>query len=62
MDIGCFTQMNEYIYEPLECFSILITDHIVEEITKWVYHKMDQHRNPAEDLSLMQNTRQNYNL
>ncbi|GBP79332.1 hypothetical protein EVAR_99555_1 [Eumeta japonica] len=29
------TRMNKYLYEPLECFSIFITNDIVEEITKW---------------------------
>ncbi|KAG6438978.1 hypothetical protein O3G_MSEX000379 [Manduca sexta] len=28
-------RMNKNLYEPLECFSIFITDDIVEEITKW---------------------------
>ena len=30
------TRMNKYLYEPLECFSIFITDDIVEDITKWI--------------------------
>lgn len=28
------TRMNKCLYDPLECFSIFITDDIVEEITK----------------------------
>ncbi|CAB3231981.1 unnamed protein product [Arctia plantaginis] len=27
--------MNKCLYEPLECFSIFITDDIVEELTTW---------------------------
>lgn len=29
------TRMNKCLYDPLECFSIFITDGIVQEITKW---------------------------
>lgn len=29
------TRMNKDICEPLECFSIFITDEIVQEVTKW---------------------------
>ncbi|GBP62568.1 hypothetical protein EVAR_21940_1 [Eumeta japonica] len=29
------TRMNKCFYDPIECFSIFITDDIVEKITKW---------------------------
>lgn len=29
------SRMNKSLYNPLECFSIFMTDDIVEEITKW---------------------------